>query len=93
MTKLRRAEEFLYKGNKLKISLMFRGREMQHQNLGMDIVKRAIKDLEHIGHCDAPPRSSGRNISATLSPLAEKQRKLKFSGDEDDLSAEEGDED
>jgi len=88
MTKLRRAEIFLFKGNKLKVSLMFRGREMQHKDLGMDIVKRTLKDLEHMGHADAEPRSAGRNISVTLSPVAVNQRKLKYTGQEDDAPVE-----
>ncbi|MGE9296531.1 MAG: translation initiation factor IF-3, partial [Puniceicoccales bacterium] len=55
ITKLRRAEQFLSKGSKLKVTLMFRGREMQHPELGFDVVKRAIKDLEHIALADSPP--------------------------------------
>ena len=88
MTKLRRGEQFLFKGNKLKVSLMFRGREMQHKDLGMIIVNRTLADLEHIGHADAPPRSAGRNISVTLSPLAANQRKLKYSKQDDDVPEE-----
>ena len=42
MTKVRRSEKFLHQGNKLKITLMFRGREMEHIELGMDLVKQAI---------------------------------------------------
>src|SRR5690606_13516670 len=45
MTKLRHAEEFLFMGNKVKITLQFRGREMEHTGLGMDVVRRAIADL------------------------------------------------
>lgn len=54
MTKLRRAEAFLFKGSKLKLSLMFRGREMEHRELGFDVIKRAIEDLVHVGVADAP---------------------------------------
>jgi len=88
MTKLRRAEMFLFKGNKLKISLMFRGREMQHKDLGMEIVVRTLRDLAHMGHADAEPRSAGRNISVTLSPLAVNQRKLKYTAQEEDAPKE-----
>ncbi|WP_269539792.1 translation initiation factor IF-3 [Cerasicoccus fimbriatus] len=80
MTKLRRAEEFLDHGSKLKITLMFRGREMQHQDLGFVVVKRAIEDLSHIGHLDSPPKLVGRNITTTMSPLpANKKQPLKYS--------------
>lgn len=83
MTKLRRGETFLNKGNKLKITLMFRGRQMEHKNLGFDVVNRAIKDLEEMGQADADPRLAGRNITVTLSPLAANKRKLRHSIDHD----------
>ena len=54
----------------------------------MIIVNRTLADLEHIGHADAPPRSAGRNISVTLSPLAANQRKLKYSKQDDDVPEE-----
>ena len=78
LTKLRRAEEFLGKGNKVKLSLMFRGREMEHQDLGFDVVNRAIGDLSHIGGRENEPRLVGRNITAVLAPLPPNRRKLKF---------------
>lgn len=78
MTKLRHSEEFLYKGNKLKIALQFRGREMEHTELGMALVHRAIRDLEHVGHPDGDPKLSGRNIFASMSPIPLAKRRLKF---------------
>ena len=83
MTKLRRAEEFLFKGSKVKISLMFRGREMEHKHLGLDVLKRAAKDLEHIAVLDAEPRLSGRHASTVVSPLPVAKRKLKFTRHEE----------
>ena len=44
-----RSEKFLHQGNKLKITLMFRGREMEHIDLGMNLVKQAIEDLGGVG--------------------------------------------
>lgn len=82
MTKLRRAEEFLGKGNKLKITLQFRGREMEHQDIGFNIVNRAVKDLEHIGTQDMPPRRAGRSISLTVSPLPANKRKFIYNSGE-----------
>lgn len=80
LTKLRRAEEFLDHGSKLKITLMFRGREMQHTDLGFEVVKRAIVDLNHIGQADNEPKLVGRNITLTMSPLpANKKKPLKYS--------------
>ena len=77
-TKLRRAEGFLYQGNKLKVSLMFRGRENEYKQLGFDLMKRAADDLEHIGSVDSKPYFAGRNIVMTLSPLPENKRELKL---------------
>lgn len=98
ITKLRRAEEFLDKGSKLKMTLSFRGREMQHSELGFDVVKKAIEGLIHIGQADSPPRLVGRNITLTMSPLpTNKKKPLKYSNhvgvdddddDDDDVSAE-----
>ncbi len=78
MTKLRRAEEFLDDGAKLKMTLMFRGREMEHKDLGFDVVNRAVKDLAHVANADSPPKLVGRNITLTMSPLPANKRKLKY---------------
>jgi translation initiation factor IF-3 len=92
MTKLRLGEKFLFKGNKLKLSLMFRGREMEHQELGIEVLKRAIEDLKHVGQADSEPRRAGRNVSLTMSPLSSTKRKLVYNAsvsdeeDEDDAA-------
>ena len=78
LTKLRRAEEFLDKGNKVKLTLFFRGREMAHQDLGYDTIRRAIAELDHIGTPDNEPRLVGRNIIVMMSPLPVNKRKLKY---------------
>ena len=78
MTKVRRSEKFLHQGNKLKITLMFRGREMEHTNLGMNLVRKAIKDLAGVGKPDDHPKLNGRFIIVTLSPLPQHQRVLRF---------------
>jgi len=94
LTKVRRSEKFLHQGNKLKITLMFRGREMEHIELGMDLVKQAIQDLSGVGKADDQPKMNGRFIIVTLSPLPKGQRILKFNSLEDldsDDSEEEDD--
>jgi len=78
VTKLRRSEKFLHHGNKLKITLMFRGREMEHIDIGMTLVNRAIKDLAGVGRPDDEPKLSGRFIMVNLSPLPQNQRVLKY---------------
>lgn len=83
VTKLRRSEKFLHQGNKLKVTLMFRGREMEHINIGMDVVKRAIEDLSGVGRPDDEPKLSGRFIIVNLSPLPQNKRILKYNSVEE----------
>ncbi|MBQ2722522.1 MAG: translation initiation factor IF-3 C-terminal domain-containing protein, partial [Opitutales bacterium] len=85
MTKIRAAEKFLYQGNKLKITLMMRGREMEFKDKAFDAVKRAIADLSHMGHADSEPKLMGRNIGVSMSPVPQNQRKLKYSGENENV--------
>ncbi len=87
-TKLRHAEEFLDHGNKVKMRLKFRGREMAHTELGFDLMKRAVADLAGMGHPDADPKLIGRNIHVMLTPLPINKRKPKFHVPEAGSSAE-----
>ena len=99
-TKLRHAEEFIEKGNKLKIVLQFRGRENAHKDLGMAMMDKIIKDLETMAHVDMPPKLVGRAVGMTMSPLPAAKRKRRFAKieeeyvEDDDLDEdeEEGDE-
>lgn len=93
MTKIRRAEVFLSKGSKVKLTLMFRGREMEHTNLGFVVIRRAIEDLNHIAHPDNEPRLAGRNITMTVSPLPANKRRLKWNTADDVEAAPEDDSD
>lgn len=91
-TKIRRGEYFLNKGFKLKLTLMVRGREMEHKDLAFNVVKRAIEDLSHIGVPDGDAKLVGRNISVILSPVAASKRKLKYNAPDAELDEEEDDE-
>jgi len=93
VTKLRRSEKFLHQGNKLKITLMFRGREMEHIDIGMDVVKRAIQDLSGVGRPDDEPKLNGRFIIVNLSPLPQNKRILKYNSVEEAESEVEEDDD
>ena len=93
VTKLRRSEKFLHQGNKLKITLMFRGREMEHIDIGMDVVKRAIHDLSGVGRPDDDPKLNGRFIMVNLSPLPQNKRILKYNSVEEAESEVEEDDD
>jgi translation initiation factor IF-3 len=83
--KMTRAERFLMHGDKLRIQLMFRGRQMAHQELGFELAKQITDDLATMAHVDMEPRKTGRNITMMLSPLPEAQRKPKFLAHDDDL--------
>lgn len=78
VTKLRRAESFLAHGNKVKLTLQFRGRENEHRELGFERVKLAAKELEGVATADSEPRLVGRQVTQILSPLPEAKRVLKF---------------
>ncbi len=93
MTKLRHAEEFLDKGNKLKVQLQFRGREMAHQDLGMGVMKRVKEDLVTMANVEMEPKLMGKSISMTLSPLPTNKRKRKFEPPTDEFVEEDDAED
>lgn len=71
-TKLNHLIAFLGKGDKVKVSMFFRGREMAHAELGMELMQRVVKDVNDVASVDAPPRRSGRVISMMFSPKARK---------------------
>ena len=68
--KLRHLCAFLEKGNKVKVNLFYRGREMSHQEIGQRIVDRFIKDTESNGKgvVEKPPRREGRILSLVFAP-------------------------
>ena len=78
LTKLRHAEEFLDHGNKVKLRLKFRGREMARTEMGFEVINRALTELASMGHPDGPPKLTGRNIYVMLTALPVNKRKLKF---------------
>jgi len=82
-TKLRHAEEFLHHGNKVKLRLKFRGREMAHTEIGFKVMTRAVSELAGMGHPDADPKLIGRNIHVMLTPLPVNKRKPKLHVEEE----------
>ncbi len=66
--KLRNLVRFLNDGDKTKISLRFRGREMAHQELGMKLLQRLEKDLEEYGAVEQYPKLEGRQMIMVLAP-------------------------
>ena len=79
LTKIRHGEEFLDRGNKVRIQLQFRGREMAHQEFGMELMNKVRDDLATMAQVEMEPKTTGRNITMTLSPLPANKRKLRFS--------------
>ena len=67
--KTRHARRFLEEGNKVKLTMMFRGRQMTHPELGMDVLKRVTDDLSEVGKVEMQPSFEGRTISMVLAPL------------------------
>jgi translation initiation factor IF-3 len=65
---LRHAESFLQERNKVKLSITFRGRENAHREFGAEVMKRAQKDLEHVGVPEGPVRQEGRDMVLMLAP-------------------------
>ena len=67
--KLRNLIRFLEDGDKAKVSLRFRGREMAHQHLGMELVGRIKEDLVEYGTVEQEPKMEGRQIIMVLAPV------------------------
>jgi translation initiation factor IF-3 len=78
LIKLAHAEDFLGEGNKVRIQLQFKGRQMAHQEIGFELAKRIRDDLSTMGHVDQDPKMAGRNINMQLTPLPERQRVRKL---------------
>jgi translation initiation factor IF-3 len=79
-TKLRHAEEFLDKGNKVRVILQFRGREMAHQDLGHERMQQIKRDLVQMAIVEQEPKMQGRTVLMTLAALPpNKRRRLYFS--------------
>ena len=66
--KMRNVNKFLGEGDKVKLTLRFRGREMAHQELGMDLLKRVQDDTAVIAKIEAYPRLEGRQMLMVLAP-------------------------
>ena len=68
-TKMRHVERFLAEGNKVKLTIMFRGREMAHPELGLKILERIADEVNEIAMVESAPRQDGRNMTMVLHPL------------------------
>ena len=67
--KIKNAQKFLKKGDKVKFTVQFRGREMQHTNLGYELMKRITSDTVSVGKVEISPKFEGRQIIMIIQPL------------------------
>jgi translation initiation factor IF-3 len=66
--KMRNVQRFIEDGDKVKVTLRFRGRELSHQQLGMNLLRRVQADVEEIAKIEAYPRMEGRQMLMVLAP-------------------------
>ncbi len=67
-TKIKNLKRFLENGDKAKVTLRFRGREMAHQELGLELLKRVEHDLADLGHVEQQPKMEGRQMVMVIGP-------------------------
>lgn len=67
-TKARQAQRFLEQGDKVKVAVLFRGREMLHQEIGRALLDRVVAELNPISTVDQTPKMEGRTMAVLLSP-------------------------
>ena len=67
-TKMKAIHRFIGEGDKVKVTLRFRGRELSHQQLGMDLLRRVQEDTNEVAKIEAYPRMEGRQMLMVLSP-------------------------
>ncbi len=75
--KTKHVREFLEVGSKVKVFVMFRGREMAYQEFGRKVLDRVKDDLEDIANVEVAPKMEGRHMNMMLTPNAEVLKKLK----------------
>lgn len=66
--KLKKIVEFLEEGDKVKVTLRFRGREVQHKDLGMDLLQRLVADVGAAAHVESEPKMEGKQITLVFAP-------------------------
>ena len=67
--KIKNAQKFLSKGDKVKFTVLFKGREMQHTHLGHELMQRIINDTNDLGKVEVQPKFEGRQIIMVVQPL------------------------
>ena len=88
-TKIRHAKDFIAKGNKVKVTCVFRGRELMHPEIGEKIVQQFCEELEELAMAESPPKMMGRMLSVVLAPGAKKKKETPKSVTPAELSSAE----
>ena len=70
--KMRNVNKFIDNGDKVKVTLRFRGREMAHQNLGRELLERVAEDTKDVGKVENMPKMEGRQMIMMIGPLPQK---------------------
>ena len=83
-TKKNHVRRFLDGEDKVKVTIMFRGREVVHHELGRKILERVAEDVADIGAVESQPNLEGRNMTMMISPLKKKEPRKDEAGDEPD---------
>ncbi len=78
--KIRHAREFIESGHKVKVTLMFRGRDLAHKEIGENLLDNVIESLSDLVQVDRDKRWEGRNLTVILSPVRKKARSEKKEG-------------
>ena len=78
-TKVRHVERFLKEGSKVKLTIMFRGREVSHPELGKRILDRVAEEVGDFAEVEHYPRIDGRNMTMVLAPMKEGRRRRRQS--------------
>ncbi|CAN5199954.1 hypothetical protein BH23CHL1_BH23CHL1_11860 [soil metagenome] len=91
-TKARNARRFLTAGDRVKVSVRFRGRENLHPEIGRDLLLKMITQLEDIAIIDQQPRSEGQDMSILLSPKISKEEMAESDENQESDEPEESDE-
>jgi len=89
LIKMRQAEGFMWKGMKVKFTLMLRGRENLHKDLAENLMKKVASDLLHVGIADQDPKVIGKSITLMLSPHPLHKRTRKYTQEDVEEDEEE----
>ena len=67
--KIKNAQKFLAKGDKVKFTIRFKGRELQHSSLGSDLMEKIKQDMQSIGRVELQPKFDGKQMIMVIQPL------------------------